>query len=546
MQKVRFAYNPKAGETVITDWLDNIIDIYQRGGYSIMPYRLAFTEAEETDLLDDIDGSYHHILVAGGDGTVNYVVNMLKRRNLDLPVAVLPTGTANDFANTLGVPSDIEKACRRILGGEIRRVDLGRANDEYFVNVFSCGLFTDVSQKTPTILKNTFGKLAYYFGGLGELPNFRKMHISIESDGGNYEGPSLIFFVFNGRTAGQMRFAYLSEIDDGLLDVIVIKGDRPIETVRTIFHFIKRNTKDYPAGIVHFKSRDILLHSYNEETTDIDGQPGPRFPVRIACEPGALRVICPQKKPKKSRLRYRPRTLYDRLCLEDRRAPGRQAEATDSPTPTHRAQCSGNIRSLPKEKRHLRGSVADFFVFNGRTASPKNRPAIGEGRTMASISRPREQAVTNDAAEQQQIDRIGNPAAAAIEIGGHHDGERSGRQHEVRHRASGRGQRQEGEEQNPQKIDGGFVGARPHRAAAPPKRHERRHGHRQAHAPEHPKGRTDRRKIEPRTGESPPHAFPQSRNGPEKRPSRSPLDIRANRGATAFRPRPRSTRGRFS
>ena len=299
MQKVRFAYNPKAGETVITDWLDNIIDIYQRGGYSIMPYRLAFTEAEETDLLDDIDGSYHHILVAGGDGTVNYVVNMLKRRNLDLPVAVLPTGTANDFANTLGVPSDIEKACRRILGGEIRRVDLGRANDEYFVNVFSCGLFTDVSQKTPTILKNTFGKLAYYFGGLGELPNFRKMHISIESDGGNYEGPSLIFFVFNGRTAGQMRFAYLSEIDDGLLDVIVIKGDRPIETVRTIFHFIKRNTKDYPAGIVHFKSRDILLHSYNEETTDIDGQPGPRFPVRIACEPGALRVFCPQKKPKK-------------------------------------------------------------------------------------------------------------------------------------------------------------------------------------------------------------------------------------------------------
>ena len=361
MQKVRFAYNPKAGETVITDWLDNIIDIYQRGGYSIMPYRLAFTEAEETDLLDDIDGSYHHILVAGGDGTVNYVVNMLKRRNLDLPVAVLPTGTANDFANTLGVPSDIEKACRRILGGEIRRVDLGRANDEYFVNVFSCGLFTDVSQKTPTILKNTFGKLAYYFGGLGELPNFRKMHISIESDGGNYEGPSLIFFVFNGRTAGQMRFAYLSEIDDGLLDVIVIKGDRPIETVRTIFHFIKRNTKDYPAGIVHFKSRDILLHSYNEETTDIDGQPGPRFPVRIACEPGALRVICPQKKPKKLRLRYRPRTLYDRLCLEDRRAPGRQAKPRILPTPTHRAQCSGNIRSLPKEKRHLRGSVADFF-----------------------------------------------------------------------------------------------------------------------------------------------------------------------------------------
>ena len=107
------------------------------------------------------------------------------------------------------------------------------------------------------------------------------MHISIESDGGNYEGPSLIFFVFNGRTAGQMRFAYLSEIDDGLLDVIVIKGDRPIETVRTIFHFIKRNTKDYPAGIVHFKSRDILLHSTGSRV------PGFRCASRANREPYA-------------------------------------------------------------------------------------------------------------------------------------------------------------------------------------------------------------------------------------------------------------------
>lgn len=299
MKRVRFIYNPQSGETVITEWLDKIIEIYQAHGCLIEPYRLNFSDNEEQEMLRGIDETYFHILIAGGDGTINYVVNAMKRLGMDLPIAVLPTGTANDFSHMMGVPSDLARACRRILAGTEQRVDLGRANNEYFVNVFSCGLFTDVSQKTPTILKNTFVKLAYYFGGLGEIPNFRKMHISIETPNESYDGSSLIFFVFNGRTAGQMRFAYMAEPDDGLLDVIVIKGDRSIETIRTIFHFIKRNTGSYPPGVVYFKSDDITVNSYNDESTDIDGQQGPSFPIHITCEKGALRIIVPAASGKK-------------------------------------------------------------------------------------------------------------------------------------------------------------------------------------------------------------------------------------------------------
>lgn len=215
MQKVRFAYNPKAGETVITDWLDNIIDIYQRGGYSIMPYRLAFTETEETDLLDDIDGSYHHILVArrGRHGQLRgQPAQTAEPRSARSRAADRNGQRLREHA---GVPSDIEKACRRILGGEIRRVDLGRANDEYFVNVFSCRAFYRRLAKDADDTQEHLRQAGLLFRRARRTANFRKMHISIESDGGNYEGPSLIFFVFNGRTAGQMRFAYLSEIDDG-------------------------------------------------------------------------------------------------------------------------------------------------------------------------------------------------------------------------------------------------------------------------------------------------------------------------------------------
>ena len=294
MQKVRFIYNPKSGETVISEWLDHIIEIYQGHGYTVVPYRLCFGDTEETDMFDGVDQSYHHALIAGGDGTVNYVVNVMKRRGLDVPVAVLPTGTANDFAHVLGVPSDLAKACRRILNGEIRTMDLGRANDEYFVNVFSCGLFTDVSQKTPTILKNTFGKLAYYFGGLGELPNFRKMHISIESAHGNYEGSSLIFFVFNGRTAGQMRFAYLSEPDDGLLDVLLVRDVSRATMLRVIGKYKAGHYAQLPELIRHFRCRRVHIRCDRESEINLDGELMMSRDVTFEIAPQSIRFFYPR------------------------------------------------------------------------------------------------------------------------------------------------------------------------------------------------------------------------------------------------------------
>ena len=303
MQPVCFLYNPTAGETVITEWLDTIISIYQRRGCTIVPYRLGFRAGEPELIADLLGHGYRHVLVAGGDGTVNYVVGIMKHHGIDLPVAVLPTGTANDFAGMLGVPGDISRACRAIprrRGSACRPGCRGRraVRQRLQLRPFS----PMCRKKTPTVLKNNFGKLAYYFGGLGELPNFRKMHITIRSEEVDYDGTSLIFFVFNGRTAGKMRFAYSAEIDDGLLDVIVVKGDGPIGTLRALFHFIRQNAGlrrldpgDYPEGVLHFKSRDFVVDSpmRRNEVTDIDGQPGPRFPVRITCEAGALRVIRP-------------------------------------------------------------------------------------------------------------------------------------------------------------------------------------------------------------------------------------------------------------
>lgn len=296
MQKVKFIYNPSSGENIVAGQLDDIIGLYQSRGFILVPHRLDFG-ADTAGALSDIDDSYHHALIAGGDGTVNYTVNLLKTLGIDIPLGILPAGTANDFASVLGIPprTGLIDACRAILDGNITPVDIGKVNGHYFVNVFSCGLFTDISQKTPTVMKNTFGKLAYYVGGLGELSRFRKLNISIDSDGGSFEGECFIFFIFNGRTAGNLNIAYLSRIDDGLLDVLVVKGGKPVQTIQTLLHYLPLSGRHvhYPPGIEHIRCSSLTARCATDEPTDIDGQPGPSFPLTVECEKNGLRILVP-------------------------------------------------------------------------------------------------------------------------------------------------------------------------------------------------------------------------------------------------------------
>ncbi len=299
MKKVKFLYNPHSGRGQTEEHLYTVIDMYKNNGFSIIPCPLTF-DARTESIACGLDSSFDHLLVAGGDGSINYVVNHLKTCGADIPLAILPTGTANDFAKLLGMPANVEHAVRAILSGQRRRIDLGCVNGTYFVNVCSCGLFTGVSQQTPTVAKNIFGRLSYIVGGAVDLTHLHKMHLDITSDGGDFSGEALILLVFNGKSAGNFKLAYTSEVDDGLLDVLVVKGDSALETIHTFFLYLSGigtiTRKDYTREIVHLKCRKIHVECDRRELTDIDGQPGPDFPLDIECLTGGLSVICPENR----------------------------------------------------------------------------------------------------------------------------------------------------------------------------------------------------------------------------------------------------------
>lgn len=297
MKNVIFLYNPVSGEAQIVAQLDRIAMHYQRAGYALTLFRI--TRDRGLSSLSSMIAELRpeHLLAAGGDGTINRLVNYLKHRGVDVPIAILPMGTANDFAHLIGMPNNLNDACRAILNGTVRYFDMGRVNHRYFINVLSCGLFTEVSQKTPTALKNVFGKLAYYVSSIGELPSFRKMNIVVTADETSFRGSCLLLLVFNGRTAGNLKLATHSSAEDGLLDVLVIRGENIVESIKNVFYFlVKKKGAAYPSDIVYFQTR--RLHIENDQpSSDIDGEKGPDFPLDIECLPGSLPVIVPQTLP---------------------------------------------------------------------------------------------------------------------------------------------------------------------------------------------------------------------------------------------------------
>ena len=295
MNKVKFIYNPYSGERTIVYNIENVIRIHQKYGYQIIPFRVSF-EFSMKEAFKDIDKSYKYILVAGGDGTVDTAVNYMKRLNINIPIAILPVGTANDFAKFIGMSENIEEACEQIVNSIPKKLDLGKVNDKYFINVASTGLFTDVSQKTDVNLKNTIGKLAYYVKGLEQLTNLRKLKVRVKSENAIFDGNMYLMLIFNGQTAGNLKFAYKAEIDDGLLDIIIIKAGMIKDTIALFIKMLRGDHLENTTGLLYFKSNKIEVYCEEGIVTDIDGERGPDFPLTVECIKGGLEVLGIQKK----------------------------------------------------------------------------------------------------------------------------------------------------------------------------------------------------------------------------------------------------------
>lgn len=318
--KVLFYYNPYSGDGKIKNALDEIVERFQAEGLQIIPVRTG-----NPDLLDKIlkeidEDDYRQIIVSGGDGTINSCVNAMVKNDIDLPLAILPTGTANDFASYFKMPTDLKGMIEVAVEAFIRRVDIGKCNDNYFVNVASVGDPVEISQATDTGLKNSLGLASYYLQGISEITNMKPHKVHIVADGKTYVENIFFILVLNGRSVGGFKqTAPHSHVDDGKFNVIVFREVSMLKFPAIFISALKGNL-DECREVLSFEAADIVIKSEDDIPTDVDGEKGDDLPLHLSVMKERLQVIVPKanwerniKKKKKMEEAMKVTEDYDKL-----------------------------------------------------------------------------------------------------------------------------------------------------------------------------------------------------------------------------------------
>ena len=243
-------------------------------------------------------GEYDYVVSVGGDGTLNEVTNGLILSGSNTPLAIISAGTVNDFATYMKLPQTAEDFCRMIEEFQTKKVDIGKVNNEYFINVLAAGMLTDIAYKVPKDKKAVLGKMAYYLEGVKEFPKqlAQNMTLSFHSKESNDTLDIMLFLVTNSKSVGGFADAApLASVSDGYLDVLILKKmDLLFEAPDLIIKWFQGDHPKHPA-IEYFQTKELSVlptEKTAEIAIDYDGEILEEgLPIDISIIPEALNLI---------------------------------------------------------------------------------------------------------------------------------------------------------------------------------------------------------------------------------------------------------------
>lgn len=237
------------------------------------------------------------VVVCGGDGAVNEVVQGLAGSRVVL--GVIPLGTGNVFAQEMKIPDDIEEACGVLAAGQIKRVDVGVASDKHFLWLAGVGADALVAQELTSEMKDRLGVFSYFVFALKHLGKLPYSRVKIRHDGGEHSCQALCVIVGNAATYdGQLNIKSVENMGDGFLDVCVAQRVTSLGIARQIFWFLMGRKTYYRDiqyfDVKYFHTRRVKIESDPPVYVHTDGEVIGKTPCEFTILPKALSIILPE------------------------------------------------------------------------------------------------------------------------------------------------------------------------------------------------------------------------------------------------------------
>lgn len=282
--RARLIYNPTSGHETMLRNVGEILNVLERAGYEASAFQTTpepMSAAKEARRCAR-DG-FDLVLAAGGDGTINEVVNGIAPLKHRPKMGIIPAGTTNDYARALRIPrEDPVEAAKVILKKQTIKMDIGKANDNYFMNIAGGGFMTELTYDVPSEFKSVLGYLAYVLKGAEMLPRIRPIDMHIEYDDGIYEGPASMFLLGLTNSVGGMEsIAPDASLDDGNFAMILVKTGNPAEIIKLMTMVLNGGRHINNPNIIYTKTRKVVAKTVHgdEMKINLDGEFGGLAPM---------------------------------------------------------------------------------------------------------------------------------------------------------------------------------------------------------------------------------------------------------------------------
>jgi len=299
--KAMLILNPVAGQRDTAGELRQVMAYLNAQGWEVALRRTFGPGDATTYAREAVAGGLDMVIAAGGDGTIGQVATGLAGSSCVL--GVLPVGTGNVWAHMLGLPqwsamgrTTLLDAARVLVEGEVHPIDLGRAGDRYFVLWAGIGFDAQIAQgvEPHREIRRNLGNITYYVAVIALGLGLRGTRVTVEVDGKAMRQRVIMVLVSNAQLYGPaVRLAPQAQLDDGILDVYVFKGDNLFDALRVIISVVS-GRHHHDAKVEAYRARSVTIRGVKPLPVHLDGEPIGHTPVSISVAPRALKVIVPR------------------------------------------------------------------------------------------------------------------------------------------------------------------------------------------------------------------------------------------------------------